>query len=161
MPNASLGILCFIVCKAGDTPGDFIRRSRRIWSPVKIANDFRWRLMRTHPASFFADRGDVAVLKTHVTKSPNLMGWLYWRFAAINVENPGVSLALHVHSLQKLFLYLFIVAFTKRNPTALHFVEMGSFHWLECNREKSQGYDKGLYGQHLNSGATRLTLTHN
>ena len=31
---------------------------------------------------FFADRGDVAVLKTHVIKSPDLMGWLYWRFAA-------------------------------------------------------------------------------
>ena len=38
---------------------------------------------------FFADRGDVAVLKTHVIKSPNLMGWLYWRFADINVENRG------------------------------------------------------------------------
>ena len=40
---------------------------------------------------FFADRGDVAVLKTHVIKSPNLMGWLYWRFAAINVENRGIG----------------------------------------------------------------------
>ena len=47
------------------------------------------RLMRTHLAIFFADRGDVAVLKTQVIKSPNLMGWLYWRFAAINVENRG------------------------------------------------------------------------
>ena len=37
------------------------------------------------PSDFF--RGDVAVLKTHAIKSPNLMGWLYWRFAAINVEN--------------------------------------------------------------------------
>ena len=45
--------------------------------------------MRTHLAIFCADRGDVAVLKTHVVKSPNLMGWLYWRFAAINVENRG------------------------------------------------------------------------
>ena len=43
--------------------------------------------MRTHLAIFFADRGDVAVLKIPVVKSPNLMGWLYWRFAAINVEN--------------------------------------------------------------------------
>ena len=47
--------------------------------------------MRTHLAIFFADRGDVAVLKTHVIKSPNLMGWLYWRFAAINVENRGIG----------------------------------------------------------------------
>ena len=31
----------------------------------------------------------MAVLKTHVIKSPNLMGWLYWRFAAINAENRG------------------------------------------------------------------------
>ena len=31
----------------------------------------------------------MAVLKTHVIKSPNLMGWLYWRFTAINIENPG------------------------------------------------------------------------
>ena len=41
------------------------------------------------PGDFFADRGDVAVLKTHVIKSPNLMGWLSCRFAAINVENRG------------------------------------------------------------------------
>ena len=38
---------------------------------------------------FFADRGDEAVLKSHVVKSPNLMGWLYWRFAAMTVENRG------------------------------------------------------------------------
>ena len=75
--------------KASDTPGDFIRRSRRIWSPAKIACDFLWRLMRTHLAIFFADRGDVAVLKTYVIKSSNLMGWLYWRLVAINVENRG------------------------------------------------------------------------
>ena len=37
----------------------------------------------------FADRHDVAVLKTHVIKSPNLIGWLYWRFTAINVEHRG------------------------------------------------------------------------
>ena len=43
--------------------------------------------MRTHLAIFFADRGDVAVLKTYVIKSSSLMGWLYWRLAAINVEN--------------------------------------------------------------------------
>ena len=36
--------------KASDTSGDFIRRSRRIWSP---ACDFRHRLMRTHLAIFF------------------------------------------------------------------------------------------------------------
>ena len=47
-------------CKAGDTPSDFIRRSRRIWSPAKIASDFRHRLMRTHLAIFFAGRDDVA-----------------------------------------------------------------------------------------------------
>ena len=45
--------------------------------------------MRTHLAIFFADRGDVAVLKTHVINSPNLMGWVYWRFTAINLENRG------------------------------------------------------------------------
>ena len=50
---------------------------------------FRHRLMRTHLAIFSPDRGDVAVLKTHVIKSPNLMGWLYWRFIAIIVENRG------------------------------------------------------------------------
>ena len=31
----------------------------------------------------------MTVLKTHVIKSPNLLGWLHWRFAAINVENRG------------------------------------------------------------------------
>ena len=41
------------------------------------------------PGDFSADRGDVAVLKTRVIKSPNLMGWLYWRFTAINAENRG------------------------------------------------------------------------
>ena len=45
--------------------------------------------MRTHLAIFFADCGNVAVLKTYVIKSSNLMGWLYWRLAAINVENRG------------------------------------------------------------------------
>ena len=45
--------------------------------------------MRTHLAIFFADRGDVTVLKSHVIKSPNLIGWLYWRFAAMTVENRG------------------------------------------------------------------------
>ena len=80
-------MISIALAKARDTPGDFIRRSRRIWSPAKIASDFRHWLMRTHLAIFFADRGDVAVLKTHVIKSPNLTGWLYWRSAAINVEN--------------------------------------------------------------------------
>ena len=77
--------------KASDTPGDFIRRWRRIWSPAKIATDFRHRLMRTHLAIFFADRAGVAILKTRVIKSPNLMGWLYWRFAVINVEIAGTG----------------------------------------------------------------------
>ena len=45
--------------------------------------------MRTHLAIFFADRGDVAVLSSHVIKSLNLMGWLYWQFAAMTVENRG------------------------------------------------------------------------
>ena len=42
--------------KASDTPDDFIPRSRRIWSPAKIACDFSLAIK-------FADRGDVAVLK--------------------------------------------------------------------------------------------------
>ena len=48
--------------------------------------------MRTYFAIVFADRSDVAVLKSHVIRSPNLMGWLYsvyWRFAAMTVENRG------------------------------------------------------------------------
>ena len=45
--------------------------------------------MRTHLAIFFADCGDVAVLKTCVIKSSNPMGWLHLRLAAINVENRG------------------------------------------------------------------------
>ena len=68
------------------------RHTWRFYTPIAanlIASDFRHRLMRTRLAIFFADRGDVAVLKTHVIKSPNLMGWLHWRFAAINVENRG------------------------------------------------------------------------
>ena len=42
------------------------RHTRRFYSPIaanKIASDFRHRLMRTHLAIFFADCGDVAVLK--------------------------------------------------------------------------------------------------
>ena len=68
------------------------RHTWRFYTPISanlIACDFRWRLMWTHLAIFFADCGDMAVLKTHVIKSPNLMGWLSWRFAAINVENRG------------------------------------------------------------------------
>ena len=45
--------------KAGDTLGNFIRRSRRYWSPAKIASEFRRCLMRAHLAIFFADRGDL------------------------------------------------------------------------------------------------------
>ena len=45
--------------------------------------------MWTHLAIFFADRGVEAVLKSHVIKSQSLMGWLYWRFAAMTVENRG------------------------------------------------------------------------
>ena len=51
-----------------------------------IASENRLRLMRTYLAIFFADRHDVAVLKTHVIKSPDLMGWLYWRYAAMAIE---------------------------------------------------------------------------
>ena len=43
-----------------DTPGDFFRRSRRCGS-----------------------------FENSCDKSPNLIGWLYWRFAAIKVENRG------------------------------------------------------------------------
>ena len=45
--------------------------------------------MRTHLANFFADRGNVAVLKTHVIKLPSLMGRLYWLFEVVTVENRG------------------------------------------------------------------------
>ena len=68
------------------------RHTWRFYTPIAanlIASDFRHRLMRTHLAIFFANRGDVAVLKTHVIKSPNLIRWLYCRFAAINTENRG------------------------------------------------------------------------
>ena len=41
------------------------------------------------PAIFFANRSDVAVLKSHMITSPNPMGWLYWRFAAMTVGNRG------------------------------------------------------------------------
>ena len=75
--------------KASDTPGDFIRRSRRIWLPAKITCGFRRRFMRTHLAIFFADRGDVGVSKSYVIKLPNMMGWLYWRFVVMSVENRG------------------------------------------------------------------------
>ena len=69
----------------------------RFYSPIAanlIASENRKRFSPPTDAdtpgdSVFADRGDVAVLKTHMMKSPNLMGWLYWRFAVINVENRG------------------------------------------------------------------------
>ena len=38
-----------------------MRRSRRIGSPAKIASEFYHRLMRTHLAIFFADRGVVTL----------------------------------------------------------------------------------------------------
>ena len=85
--------------KAGDTVGDFIRWSRRIWSPAKIASYFRNRLTRTHLAIFFAVRGDVALLfpvsilslLSTILKS-NLINYLIlinWRLAAMSVENRG------------------------------------------------------------------------
>ena len=61
----------------------------------------------THLAILYADRGEfdrqrfsLAIdadtpgdffgsFENSCDKSPNLMGWLYWRFAAINVENRG------------------------------------------------------------------------
>ena len=69
------------------------RHNWRFYTPIAanlIASENRKRsppIDADTPGDFF--RGDVAVLKTHVIKSPNLMGWLYWRFAAINVENRG------------------------------------------------------------------------
>ena len=50
------------VSKAGDTPGDLIRRLLRIWSPAKIARDFR-HLPNADTLGdfFFANRGDVAL----------------------------------------------------------------------------------------------------
>ena len=30
-----------------------------------------------------------SILKNHVIKSPNLIGWFYWRFAAMSVKNRG------------------------------------------------------------------------
>ena len=61
LPLALARIWVDNLSKPGDTLGDFIRRSRRIWSPAKIASDFRHWLMRTHLAIFFADRGGVAL----------------------------------------------------------------------------------------------------
>ena len=43
--------------------------------------------MQTHLAIFFADCGDAGSFEK--IKSPNPMGWLYWRFAAMTVENHG------------------------------------------------------------------------
>ena len=100
-----------IAIAAPGTPGDFLRSRRSAYKIAKCVaglkpathlailyadrgefdrqrNFCHW-LMRKHLAIFFADRGDVAVLKTHVIKSPNLMDWLYRRFAAMNVENRG------------------------------------------------------------------------
>ena len=97
----SKNVLSLIESRNCGTPSDFIRRWRRIWSPAKIASDFRHRLMRTHLTIFFADRDDVALQPcsrapsrsvlnwSHVIKSPNLISWLYWRFAALSVENRG------------------------------------------------------------------------
>ena len=72
------------------------RHTWRFYTPIAanlIASEIRKRFSLAidadTPGDFFAVRGDVAVLKAHVLKSPNLMGWLYWRFAAINVENRG------------------------------------------------------------------------
>ena len=39
--------------KASDTPGDFIRRSRRIWSPAKIAKRFSPPIDADTPGDFF------------------------------------------------------------------------------------------------------------
>ena len=60
--------------------GEFDRQRK---SPAIFAGDWCGHTWGTH---FFADRGDVAVLKSHVIKSPSQ---LYWRFAAMSVENRG------------------------------------------------------------------------
>ena len=67
---------------------DFIRRSRRIWSPAKINRDFHPRLMRTHLAIFLADCSDVAVSKSRVIKLPTWWvdppddsQWWAWKIA--------------------------------------------------------------------------------
>ena len=65
------------------------RHIRRFYTAIAATLIASHQLMQTHLAIFFADRGDVAVLKSHVIKLPNLMGWLYWRFAAVTVENRG------------------------------------------------------------------------
>ena len=54
--------------KAGDTPGDFIRRSPRIYRQRKSRAIYATDRMRTHLAIFFANRGDVA-LQLHFEKS--------------------------------------------------------------------------------------------
>ena len=84
-----------IAIAASGTPGDFRRSWRSAYKIARcvagfkpathlailyaanlIASENRKGLMRTHLAIFFSDRGDVAVLKPYVIKSPNLMGWL-------------------------------------------------------------------------------------
>ena len=56
------------------------RHTWRFYTPIAanlIANENRKRFSPPIDADKIADRGDVAVLKSHVVKSPNLMGWLY------------------------------------------------------------------------------------
>ena len=52
----------------------FICRLRRIWPPARIVSDFRHWLMQIHSAIFLTDSSVVAVLKSDVIKSLNLMG---------------------------------------------------------------------------------------
>ena len=96
MPSSSAGVYVItrvFICKS---IGYSRRHTWRFYTPIAanlIASENRKRFSSPidadTPGDFFANRGDVAVLKTHMIKSPNLMGWLYWRFAAINVENRG------------------------------------------------------------------------
>ena len=57
-------------------------------SPTKIASDFR-AIDADTPGDFFRRSRRCGSFENSCDKSPNLMGWLYWRFAAINVENRG------------------------------------------------------------------------
>ena len=59
-----------IKAKAGDTPGDFIRRSPRIYRQRKSRAIYATDRMRTHLAIFFANRGDVALQPCSQAPSP-------------------------------------------------------------------------------------------
>ena len=56
--------------KAGDTPGDFIRRSPRIYRQRKSQAIYATDRMRTHLTIFFANHGDVALQPCSQAPSP-------------------------------------------------------------------------------------------